>query len=296
MESNKIRGKAIRLAHENPALRDKILPLVKNATGKRVLTGAQRRDLVEAIQISRNLTAGDPLEKVKIDKLPGISKMQFEKYIDKLHKMQVALKKQKKDAEAVLKSIKASDAEYKKGKKLIEDAARELGVKAKLCGESEDTCIEISSFYKRQRPGIAQMLADPTDADWGEKAGDLYGRIASKLGAEVSAAVQVIYEACAEDLTHSSHTVSMGKLFAKTSSIHPTILKNAGILDGIGAFKDWLKGGVSGLTKRFLQFGGNIKQWAQGFVNRTKVVKKASDDMAKAAAKAEKGIDKILAH
>ena len=92
MESNKIRGKAIRLAHENPALRDKILPLVKNATGKRVLTGAQRRDLVEAIQISRNLTAGDPLEKVKIDKLPGISKMQFKKYIDKLHKMQVALK------------------------------------------------------------------------------------------------------------------------------------------------------------------------------------------------------------
>jgi len=296
MNEKNVRGKAIRLAHENPALREKILPLVKNATGKRVLTGAQRRDLVEAIQISRSLQAGDPLEVVKIDKLPGMSKMQFEKYIDKLHGMQVALKKKKKDAEAVLKSIKASDAEYKKGKKFLEDAARELGVKAKLCGDSEDTCIEISSFYKRQRPGIAQMLADPTDADWGEKAGDLYGRIASELGAEVSAAIQVIYEACAEDLTSISHTVSMGKLFAKTSSIHPTILKNAGILDGIGAFKDWLKGGVSGLTKRFLQFGGNVKQWYQGFMNRTKVVKKATTDLAKAAQKAEKGVDKILAH
>jgi len=296
MDFSKLREKAIRLAHDNPALRAQLLPLIKKATGKRVLTGSQHRDLVEAIQINRNLKTGETLERVNIDKLPGMSEMQFKKYIDKLHDMQVALKLKKKEAEAVLKGIKVADKEYKKGKKFLEDAAREMGLKAKLCGESEDICIEISSFFKRQRPGINQILADPTDADWGEKAGDLYGRVASELGQEVSVAVQVIYEACVDELTATSHTVSMSKLFVKTSSIHPTILKNADILDNLGAFKDWLKGGVSGLTKRVLQVPGNIKQWYLGFVNRTKIVQKATTDLEKAAKKAETKIDKILAH
>ena len=294
MDHNEIRKKAIRMAHENPTLREQILPLVKQAAGKRVLTGSQRRDLVEAIQLERHLNAGSTLPTVNIENLPGMSKMQFDQYLGKLAKMEQDLKKMEKDAAHVIKAIKDKDAEVKKGKALLEKAAKELNQKAILCGQSADHIIEIKSYFTAKKPGIVQMIANPDDAKWGDKAGDLFGRIASKLTQEVADEVQVLYAQCEADLTHMSHTVKVAKLVAKTSSIHPTIAKNAGLFDSIAAVKNWFKGQKDAMASRILQFAGTIKQWYQGFTDRTKLAKKATSDLNKTVNTATKQFDKLL--
>lgn len=295
MDINKIRGKAVRLAHENPALREKLLPLVKQATGKRVLTAAQRRDLIEAIGLHEHLVNGATLPKVNIDSLPGMSKMQFGQYLDKLAKMEQDLKEMEREAEHAIKAIKDKDKEVQAGRALLEKAAKELNQKAILCGESADTLIEIKSYFTAKKPGIVQMIASPDDTKWGDKAGDLFGRIAAKLGQEVAAEVQTLYTQCEDDLTHMAHTVKVAKLVAKTASVPEAIAKNAGILDTLGAVKNWFRGQKDALAQRAIQFAGTIKQWYDGFVKRTSIAKKAEGELKKSADSAMKQFDKLLA-
>jgi len=293
MDQNKIRGKAIRLAHENPALRTQLLPLVKKASGKRVLTASQRGNLVDAIRIAQgmDIEAAD----IILDKMPGFSPMQLRQHIDKIASTQREIKIMEDRLQAELTKLRSLEKEEKDGVATLKKAASELGKKGQMCAQAETALLKFTAYAQEKRPGIEQMIADPTDSKFGDKAGDLFGRIAAKLGAEIAADVQVIYTQCSEDLTHTAMAIKGLKVISKTAGIHPTIVKNAGLADTIIDIKEWLTGGVNLVTKTIIGFAGNIERWYKGFVERTKLVSTAKTDLEKTLAAAKKDTDKLLA-
>jgi len=262
---------------------------VKAVPQPKLLTASQRVDLTEAIRLSKGAA-----DRVQIDKLPGFSPMQLRQHIDRLHDIRTDLGTTKAEAKAVLDRIKGLSADEKKGLDVLKAAVKEMDKKGKMLIEGEKALMQFTAYAKDQVPGIKQMIARPDDAKWGDKAGDLFGRIAAKLGKDIGDAVEQMYYECAEDLTHQSKAMTAIKIVSKTSNLSPVIVKNAGLTDMVVGVKEWLSGKVDSVAKRLLNFAGDIGRWFKGFVERTKRVLKAKDSLEKALSTAKKDTDKLL--
>lgn len=235
--------------------------------------------------------AAAPVQTISV--LPGFSPMQIRNEVDRLakvHQEVVVLQKQFEDA---LKKIKDLEAEEKKGLDLLKTAAAQLGEKGNFILAAQNALLQFSAKEQPKPPGLEQMLAHPDDVKDGEKAGNLIGRITEKLGVEVAAAVAEIIKATKEDLTHTANAISGLKIVAKSASVPAPIAKQAGLTDIVVSLKEWMSGKADSVAQRLLNFVGDIGKWFKGFVERTKVVKKNSDNIVSMLSKAEDALDNL---
>lgn len=292
VETN-LRKKLIRKAHMHKKLQATVLPLVQSVP-RRILTGSQRFDLVEAIRAASGKdAAGAP--RVPIEKMPGFSPMQLRQQINRIAEVRQELEIMATEYESVLSKMKDLEKEEKKGLKALNDSAKQMREKGKYCVEAEKALLQFTAHTQEKRPGIEQMLSRPEETKWGDKAGDFFGRIAQKLGAEIAKDVETIYTQCKDDLTHTADAVRAFKVITKTSSLPSEVVKTAGLVDAIVSVKEWLAGQTNSLAKRILNFAGDIGRWVKEFVVRTKLVGNATGDLKKALDSAKKDVDKLLA-
>lgn len=232
-----------------------------------------------------------------LSKMPGFSPMQLRAEITRLSDLKREIEILRKQYDDVLAKLKGMEKEEKDGMSILRKAAAEMGKKGKFIAEAEKALLQFTAYSQSKRPGIEQMLAAPDDPDVlkkGLKAGDLFGRVAEQLGDEISKAVAEIYEQTVEDLTHTAMAVRGLKIVEKTASVNPAVTKRAGIMDKVVSLKEWLAGKTDSLAERILGFRGTISKWFKGFLERTKMVGKATNSLTKALAKAQKETDKLL--
>jgi len=266
----------------------------KAASGKKCLTATQRANLVEAIQLSRNLQSKVEPDTIFMDKLPGLSPAQLRAHIDALHQVQIDLALMEKEQAAILKKFRGLEAAQKKGLETLKKAGEQLAEKGKIVVETEKAVLNFTAYTQEKIPGIKQLVAIPDPKKPDEKAGNLYAQIASKFGAEISLGIQELIDQCTKDLTHTADVAGYFKILAKTEGITAGVLKNAGLAETVVSFKDWLSGKVNPLVQRFLGFAGDINKWVKGFVERTKLAKKAQTDVENAIARMMKETEKLL--
>jgi hypothetical protein len=266
-------------------------------TKPKLLTASQRRNLVEAIGLARNIRSAAAKVKPpaqKVDKLPGFSQMQLKAAIDKITKTRQEAEVIRKQYETVLKQLKDLDKSEADGVEQLKAAAKAMGVTEGACVETEKALLEWTAFLRDSAPGIEQMIAksdDPEVIKKGLKAGDFFGKIGAELGVEIAEKVEALYKATKESLVVTNVIVTPFKIVAKTGSTHPVVLKKAGLGDVVLAVKGWLAGKKDSAMQHLIQFGGTLKEWVKGFKDRSTVAVKAKDDLKSALADARKEIE-----
>jgi hypothetical protein len=283
-----LRGKLIRKAYQNPEMRPALLPKIAQLSQDTMRVAGMDLPVHVALDLQAARLAAGPLA---IERMPGFSGMQLRQQIDRLGAIQREVKIINAQYEAVMKQLAGLEKEEKAGLDLLKKAAGEMRDKGKYAAEAETALLEFTTYLTEKRPGIEQMIASPTDAKWGDKAGDFFGRIAAKLGDEVAKAVEGMYEATKEDLTHTVMAVKGLKVVQKTAGMDAAIVKQAGLSDMIVGVKEWL----AGKARSFMGFMGDIGRWFKGFVERTKLVKESKDNLKSSIAKAKGDINKMLA-
>lgn len=296
MDMAATRKRLIRKASINKVIRARVMPVIKKSTG-RLLSASARRDLVEVLGIMQGLskTAAPKELPVALDKMPGFSPMQLRQQVNRLAEVRQDIVLLQKQFEAAMKQIGDLEEEEKTGLDKLKTAAQEMGKKGKFVAEAEKALLEFTAYTQDKRPGIEQMIANPSDAKWGDKAGDLFGRIAAKLGDDIAKQVEEMYSQCAEDLTHTALAIKGLKVVGKTAGIHQAVVKSAGLSDVVVGIKTWLAGKADSIAQRILGFAGDVVKWVKGFVERTKLVGNASDELQKSLDEATKATDKFLA-
>jgi len=239
------------------------------------------------------VTAAD--ERVDITKMPGFSPMQLRQHIDRVAEARREIEIIQKRFTDELKKLKKLEKEEKAGITLLEKAAKSMEDKGQFCVQAEKALINFTVYTQDKAPGIKQMIARPEDTKFGDKAGDLFGRIATKLGKDVGDAVETMYHECEVDLTHVATCLRGLKVVSKTSSMKTASVKQAGLVDTVVGIKEWFAGQKSSLAARILNFAGTISAWTKGFLERTKMVGRAKDSMVKSLDTARKATDKLLA-
>lgn len=235
-------------------------------------------------------------DRTKIEKLPGFSPMQLRQQINRIVEARQKAKQIRLQFEAVLKDLKDLEDDEKAGLAKLRDAAEQVKEKEKFLVEAENGLLEFTAYVQRKRPGVEQMLADPTSSKFGDKAGDFFGRIGAKLGKKVQAAVEAIYSQTEEDLTHMADCVTGLKVVEKTVSVQASTLKKAGLADAIISIRDWLAGKTpDSLVSRIINFTGDIARFVRGFAERTGLVKSATKDLTDALDEATDELDQALA-
>jgi ABC-type transporter Mla subunit MlaD len=233
--------------------------------------------------------------RTSIKEIPGFSPQQLRTAIDQIVKVRQKSTALRTQFEAQLKQIKDLDDQEKKGLAALKAAASQMKQKERFLVEAETGLLEFTAFLQDKRPGVEQMLADPETSKFGDKAGDFFGRVGARLGKKVQDTIAEIYSETEDDLTHTADAIRGLKIVAKTASINASTMKKAGVTDVVISLKEWLTGKVDGAVKRILNFGGDIKRWVKGFVERTKVVKSNTNDLTKALDDAKDSINSALA-
>jgi len=260
-----------------------------------VLAADNSLDLITAME-TLNTELNDESDKVARGKLPGYSPMQLKQEIDRLSDLRQQITTHTKQFEDIINKLKSLEKEEKTGLAALKKAAQQMREKGKYVFEAEQALLEFTAYLQDKTPGISQMIEDPNDpkSKYGDKAGDMFGRIAAQLGQEVADQVQVIYTETKEDLTHTAMAVRGLKIVQKTASLPPGAAKTAGIADIAVGIKDWLAGGVDRAAQKILGFMGDVSKWLKGFVLRTKMVRKSKDTLEAALNNAEKNIDGLF--
>lgn len=231
----------------------------------------------------------------KIRTLPGLSPMQLRSEIDRLAELRREIEMVSAQFEDTLKKLKGLEADEKKGLGQLKEAAASLQQKGKYVADAEKAILQFEARVTAKVPGIEQMIASPGDKKFGEKAGDLFGRIGRELGKEVADQVEAIYAATKEDLTHTTTAIYGLKIVAKTASMDAATMKQAGISDVVISVKEWLAGKADAVAQRVMKFTGDLTKWVKGFVFRTKQVEKAKTSLEKSLGSALQNVDKLLA-
>lgn len=257
-----------------------------------VLAADNSLELITAME-TLNTELDDVETKSAKTRVPGYSPMQLKQEIDRLSQLRQEITTHTKQFEDVIKRLKDLEKEEKAGLANLKKAAQQMREKGKYVFEAEQGLLEFTAYMQSKTPGIAQMIEDPNDpkSKYGDKAGDMFGRIAGQLGQEVADQVQVIYDETKEDLTHTVMAVRGLKIVQKTASIPTGAAKTAGLADIAVGIKDWLAGGVDRAAQRIMGFMGDVQKWLKGFVLRTKMVRKSKDNLLTALTNAEKNID-----
>jgi len=292
-----LRSKLVRKAYENPGLRKKLLPVLKKKAHK--LSSEQRAGLAEAIATHREVmatetskTAAKKNPTVEIKALPPMSNSQLVALLDSLTAI-------RQESETILarvgddyKRIKQLEKEEKAGLAKIKEAGGNLAEKTNYMMELEKYLLKFRVVLQRKRPGSKQLMAAPDEIKSG-KAGDLRNRILNTFEKEVADQILTVIEAAIEDGTHYSKAGQAIDIVAKTASVPPGIMKNAGLVDTVVSIKEWIVGGTNSIMQRILGFTGDLKKWLKGFVERTRIAKNSKDKALKGMGAIEKMMDEL---
>ena len=234
--------------------------------------------VAECLNPAHKVTAAGP---VLIDSLPGFSPMQLRQQINRIVDIRQQSAVILTQYESVLKELKGLEDIEAEGISKLKEAAEQVKEKDKFLVKAEKGLLEFTAFVQRKRPGVEQMLADPSSSKFGEKAGDFFNRIGQKLGKQVQESVETIYRQTEEDLTHMADCVRGLKVVEKTASVHADTIRKAGLSDIVVSVKDWINGKTDAMVSRLINFTGDISRWVRGFLERTKLVANATVDMIK---------------
>ena len=294
MNTTEVKKSLLRKASMNKTLAARVAVALNGAPNPTLLTASQRQDLTDAIRLVQGKKE-DALPTVNIKTLPRLAPAQVKAEVAKLASLHQEIETVRAQFAEVLKKLDKMEKEEEKGLDKLKDAAKLLQKNARFVLDAETALLQFTGYSKEQLPGVVQMITT-TPGPKGEKAGDLLGRIATELGEEIATQVGVIYAAVQQDLTHTTQAIRGLTIVAKTASLSPAITKRAGILDAIGAMKDWVRGTKANmLVQKILGFAGDIGQWLKEFTNRSTQIDKASSSLQDALNKAEKDIDGLVA-
>jgi hypothetical protein len=258
-------------------------PIGPSCPGARGMTaGAIEANFREAVYMARQIMAAKPEPRVNIDKLPGLSPMQIKAYLGQIVEVRQKLEVMRSTYESVLTELTGLEDKEKAAIGTLKEAAEQMKEKGRYLISTEKALLEFTAYSDTKRPGIKQMLFDPSEIPVGEKGGELINRVAAKLGAQVADAVAQIYRETYEDLSHAADAVKSLKVVAKTAGVQEERLKKAGLSDFVVGVKDWLSGASDAFTKKVMGFAGDITRWIKGFAERTKIVKSNADTIEKA--------------
>jgi len=262
------------------------------ATGRKTLTASQRSDLVTAIKLARGM---ELVAETTVNQLPGFSPMQLRSHLDHLSEIAHEIKIMEERLGDELKKLKNLEKEEKAGLELLKKAGEQMTEKGQYIAETDKAILKFTAYAQGKSPGLEQMLASSAKAKPGEKAGDLFLRVANQYGEELAKGVMGIIETCKADLTHAANCVRGLQVVSKTASLDPRIVKNAGLAETVVSIKEWLSGKTDSLVTRIMGFAGGIEKWFKGFVERTKLVKKSKDSVENAISNLQKAAEKLLA-
>lgn len=261
--------------HENSAVLD--MAVEHDLTEAKAIAKAAGLDVVAAKEAPTSVTT-----------LPGLTPAVLRQHINRLVDLQEEIATQKAAIDKQLKSIKNLDDEQKAGVELLKKAAAQLGKNGQFLADSEKGLLQFTAALKSNAPGANQIVAVPDPKNPGEKAGDFFGRISEKLGDEIAAKVQTIWDTTREDLTEWNRVISPFKIVAKTASISDAHLRTAGLADIVVGFKSWLAGESGGIVSRVVGFAGTVKQWVAKRFLFGDQIEKAASELDKAIADARK--------
>lgn len=282
------------------ALRGKVqdgaLPALNEVDAKLASLQVGSLESLQALAAACTKLAAKPKElPVDITRLPGLSPVQLRAHLDRIVAVRVELAAVQAEYEAALKRIKGLEDEEKAGMAVLKKAADEMSDKGKFLAETEKAMLTFTAYVKDIVPGPEQIISKPDPKEPDVRAGDFFGSIAKKLGAEIAEQVETIYKATQDDLTYTRRVVMGLKVVAKTASFSPEIQKQAGIVDVVVSIKEWMAGKTDALAQRFLGFVGDVSKWLRGFVERTKLVKNATAALKDAFDDAQKAIEGYMA-
>jgi hypothetical protein len=234
--------------------------------------------------------------RITIDKMPGFSPMQLRQQINKIVDVRHRISTIRMQFESTLKELEGLEADEKVGITKLKKAAEAMKDKEKFLVQAEKGMLQFTAFVQRKRPGIEQMLADPSNEKFGDKAGDFFGRVGAKLGQKVEAAIKKIYDETAEDLTHVADCVTGLTVIENTEVVKEkaAALRMAGLLDAYNAMKQWLSGKTNSLASRLVNFAGDIGRFVRGFEDRTNRVKDSVDELQSIFDDAESELEGLM--
>jgi len=247
-----------------------------------------------ASDVEEKMAAREKLPVLTLDALPGLSPQALTSAIDRITKLRQESQVLQKQYEVALKKIASLGKEEKQGLALLKKAGLAMNGKQKVLVETETSLLTFQSITKSFSPGVVQMLADPADSKFGDKAGDFFGRVGKQLGAEVQAAIEGIYTQTKISLTHEQQVVSLLKVAIKTASADSATLRQAAIADVVVSIQDWLAGGFDGMIKRVFGIARSLEKWVAAFGVRAKMVKKDGDTVQKNLAQAGKLLESLI--
>jgi hypothetical protein len=226
-----------------------------------------------------------------LSRMPGLSPMQLRATQDRIVQIRQEMAIVHRQYEEALKQLSGLEKEEKAGIATLKKAANAMTEKGKYLSETENSLLQFTAYLTTKVPGIEQMIARDDEVKAGTKAGDFFGRIASRLGDAIAKDVELIWSSCKDDLTYSRMVIRGLKVTAKTAGMKQASMKEAGIAELVVSFRDWLSGGKDSLVARLIDWTKDITSWARGFLVRTKIVGAATKDIKAMLADAEKEID-----
>jgi len=225
-----------------------------------------------------------------VSKMVGMTKQRIQQSVDAYSdasKELAAAEAEYKDVIAKLKKLKSvKEAALKP----LKEAASQLQEKGQIALMGRDQCLNMTVYIQDKTPGIMQMLAEEDDESLkkGQKAGELYARFVAEMGEESARTALAVVQQCKADLQHTASVVRSVKLVAKAGEAAGAA-KTAGVLEVAQQAFQWIHGQVN----RMVGIAGSIKDWAKGFVTRTKAAKKAVDNQGKVFNSAQKKINAL---
>ena len=281
-----LRSKLVRKAYENPGLRSKVLPILKKKANK--LSSGQRSALADAIRLNRELGSTSKEAKnptVEIETLPTMSPVQVRAMLDGIVAARQQAEQINAQIEVQLKKLKELSKEEKAGIEQIKKCGGMLAEKTNYLLETEKYLLKFKAVVQGKPPGVVQVMKSPDEVKGG-KAGDLRNRILTTFEKDVADQVLNLIEAAIKDATNMSKFAKAIDIVQKTSSVPPSIVKNAGLVDTVVSIKEWIVGGTNSMMQRLIGFAGDIKKWVMGFTERGRIAKSSRD-------KIKKGLDSI---
>ena len=220
---------------------------------------------------------------------------QAEEHIRQLTELERELSDAEAEIEAlageVLKRKTNLEAEHKKKIELLKkELPKTIAGQKKAVIECRQALIRYAKVAEKKRPGVKQMLGDPTrdiGAPVRDRGGELLQRIEAALGDTIAAQVAEIYDTVMEEITVLRPTVRglEYELKEKNASGNKTaseeeMQKEAGVMQLLVKFRDWLARGYDKM-KRVFGMG-------------TRRIDNAAKKIDVAIATAEKGWDMAL--
>lgn len=235
---------------------------------------------------------------VEVFTLPGMTKQQFNAQMAALAANRRELDQIVAENKAILDKIKTLEGVEKAALDQFKDAGAALKERGKTLAKAEEALLQFEVKNSTSVPGIEQLMADEATKSKYERYGDLYNKVAAKLGDDAAKIVADLIAETKADLTVTKQITAGMKLVVTEQSAKKTAAfqnREAGLFDIVGTvlknallFKKWMVDSAKAIVSRMT---GNNKKAETNVKALTALLDSGSDKLlgiendAKAAGK-----------